>query len=141
MGQKYAHLDADRIVIGFYDSDIHGENVPADAVEIADETWATLLDGQSAGKRMSVDENGGPVLLDYPPPTDEQIAVINGAERSARLSVASSVAGALEDAVEFGTATEAQAALLQPWRKYRAQLLAVDLTAYPAQWPDKPAMP
>ncbi|MGF6792783.1 tail fiber assembly protein [Paraburkholderia sp. 35.1] len=141
MGQKYAYLDADRIVIGFYADDIHGDNIPAGAVPITDEIWQMLLNGQSAGKRISVDENGGAVLLDQLPPTAEQIAAMNGAERNTRMSEAAGLIGALQDAVEFGTATKTQAGLLDAWRKYRAALLAVDLTANPAQWPEKPDAP
>ncbi|WP_063625076.1 tail fiber assembly protein [Paraburkholderia mimosarum] len=86
MSQKFAHLEAERIVIGFYDHDIHGvEGVPADAVEITDETHRELLDGQSAGKIMSVDEQGGAVLLDPPPPTDEQLAAGARSQRDALL--------------------------------------------------------
>ncbi|MFP4895833.1 tail fiber assembly protein [Paraburkholderia sp. EG304] len=85
MGQKHAHLDADRIVIGFYDEDIHGENVPGDAVAITDDTYTMLLDGQSNGKRMSVDESGGAVLLDQLRPTDEQLAISVRAQRDVLL--------------------------------------------------------
>lgn len=58
---------------GFYDPAIHGDNVPADAVEITAEQHAALLEGQANGKRIVADENGRPILQDPPPPTIEQI--------------------------------------------------------------------
>jgi len=58
---------------GFYASEIHGDNIPADAVEITEAEHAALLEGQSQGKRIVADENGRPILQDPPPPTAEQI--------------------------------------------------------------------
>ena len=58
---------------GFYDEAIHGEAIPADAVEITVEEHVALLEGQSQGKIISADKNGKPVLKDPPPPTAEQI--------------------------------------------------------------------
>ena len=58
---------------GFYDPEIHGENIPEDAVAITQERHAELMAGQSAGKIISADKNGRPILTDPPPPTPEQI--------------------------------------------------------------------
>ena len=58
---------------GFYDTAIHGDNIPADAVEITEAEHAALLEGQSQGKRIVADESGRPTLQDPPPPTAEQI--------------------------------------------------------------------
>lgn len=58
---------------GFYDVAIHGDNIPADAVEITTEEHAALLEGQVQGKLIQADANGRPVLVDPPPPTPEQI--------------------------------------------------------------------
>ena len=58
---------------GFYDTAIHGDNIPADAVEITVEEHQALLEGQSMGKRIVADKNGKPILKDPPPPTAEQI--------------------------------------------------------------------
>lgn len=57
---------------GFYDTAIHGSNIPADAVEISAEEHAALIEGQSQGKRIVADENGKPILV-TPPPADPQI--------------------------------------------------------------------
>lgn len=58
---------------GFYSREIHGENIPSDAVEITRERHAALMQGQSEGKRIAADENWSPILIDPPPhvPTAE----------------------------------------------------------------------
>ena len=55
---------------GFYDEPVEG------GVEITDERWLELIDGQAAGKLITEDEQGRPVLTEYvdsvPMPTYEQ---------------------------------------------------------------------
>lgn len=51
---------------GFYDSEIHGSNIPFDSVEISDDHYQSLLEGQSDGKFISSDSNGNPILQDHP---------------------------------------------------------------------------
>ncbi|TXH52818.1 MAG: hypothetical protein E6Q97_14690 [Desulfurellales bacterium] len=58
---------------GFYTREIHGDNIPADAVEITVEEHQALLEGQSQGKPIQADVTGRPVLADPPPPAPEQI--------------------------------------------------------------------
>ncbi len=58
---------------GFYSREIHGDNIPVDAVEITDVEHQALLNGQSAGQRIVADSNGYPMLADPPPPTPEQV--------------------------------------------------------------------
>lgn len=53
---------------GFYSAAIHGDNIPADAVEITAEQHQALIDGQSSGKVIATDADGFPVLQDPPPP-------------------------------------------------------------------------
>jgi len=52
---------------GFYDSTIHGNNVPDDAVQITRADHQALLAGQSDGKRIVPGKDGYPVLADPPP--------------------------------------------------------------------------
>ncbi len=58
---------------GFYTREVHGDNIPADAVEITEAEHAALIEGQSKGQRIVADANGRPILQDPPPPTAEQI--------------------------------------------------------------------
>ena len=66
---------------GFYSHEIHGDNIPADAVEITKEQHAALMQGQFEGKVIAADENGYPALQDPPQPTADQIAETARAER------------------------------------------------------------
>lgn len=58
---------------GFYTTEIHGDKMPADVVEITKEEHAALLAGQSAGMSIVPVRGGLPVLQDPPAPTPEQI--------------------------------------------------------------------
>lgn len=51
---------------GFYTREIHGDNIPSDAVEITTDYHAALLAGQSSGKVITFDETGYPVLESAP---------------------------------------------------------------------------
>ncbi|MGB3222517.1 MAG: hypothetical protein WBB23_06930 [Desulforhopalus sp.] len=48
---------------GFYDTEVHGSNIPNDAVEISEEIYTHLLTEQSVGKKIVCDSNGYPVLV------------------------------------------------------------------------------
>lgn len=58
---------------GFYNIEIHGDNIPDDAVEITNELHAALLEGQSQGKIIASNEDGRPILVDKPVPPYEEI--------------------------------------------------------------------
>lgn len=53
---------------GFYDSAIHGDNMPADVVEITTAAHAELLAGQSHGMQITCGEDGYPFLANPPAP-------------------------------------------------------------------------
>ncbi len=58
---------------GFYVTEIHGDAIPADAVEITDDEHIALLAAQSAGKIIQADKNGKPIAIDPPKPTAAQV--------------------------------------------------------------------
>lgn len=58
---------------GFYTAEIHGTNIPADAVEISAELYQALLAGQASGLRIIADELGFPVLAPAPGPSVEAL--------------------------------------------------------------------
>lgn len=58
---------------GFYDTAIHGSNIPDDAVEISIEQHAELLEAQGKGKVIQAAKDGHPVAANPPPPTLEQM--------------------------------------------------------------------
>lgn len=49
---------------GFYSDEIHGDDIPGDAVEITEEQHRYLINGQSQGKTIVGDKNGFPFLED-----------------------------------------------------------------------------
>lgn len=49
---------------GFYNRQIHGQNIPSDAVEISEEHYSLLILGQSQGKVIVPDQDGMPTLAD-----------------------------------------------------------------------------
>ncbi|WP_284076241.1 hypothetical protein [Herbaspirillum aquaticum] len=52
---------------GFYDPKINIDGMPEDAIEIGDDVYRQLLDGQAAGKIISANDKGSPILLDAAP--------------------------------------------------------------------------
>ena len=53
---------------GFYSEVIHEGIMPADVVEITEEQYTVLLDGQGQGKVITADDQGHPVLTAPVPP-------------------------------------------------------------------------
>lgn len=78
---------------GFYTAEIHGANIPADAVEITPAVHAWLLNEQSSGKIIAGDENGFPIAVDPPPPGVAQIWEAIKAERDRRADTGGYLAG------------------------------------------------
>ena len=71
---------------GFYSAEIHGDAIPADAIEITCDEHAALLTGQSAGQRIEADEHGRPVLRDAPALDNDALADAARARRDALIT-------------------------------------------------------
>lgn len=65
---------------GFYLTQIEG------SVAITDEYWQELLDGQSQGKQIVSDEDGYPILVDPPAPSQSELDAMEIASLKAYLS-------------------------------------------------------
>lgn len=77
----------------FYISDMFLGVMPSDAVEITEAYHTELFNGQSAGKLISKNDSGYPILVDYPPPTAEQVREArNGVLRTTDWTQAADVA-------------------------------------------------
>ena len=115
---------------GFYSTDIHGSNMPADVVEITHERWVELLDGQVAGLHITSDENGYPVLTQQPAlPLEQQ------AEDARRLRN-----GLLFDS-DWTQLPDTPQTLKDLWSPYRQALRDVPQQPgfpYSITWPEKP---
>lgn len=51
---------------GFYLTEIHGDNMPSDVVEITHEEHVELLEKQSQGFEILTDESGAPFAVERP---------------------------------------------------------------------------
>lgn len=78
---------------GFYLPEIHGNNMPSDAVEITAEQHQALLQGQAQGKIIAANDNGEPVLKDPPAPSQAQIIAALTAAVQLHLDTAAKQAG------------------------------------------------
>lgn len=106
---------------GFYSRAIHGDSIPAGAVEITTEEHAALLDGQAQGKIIAADANGYPILVDPPAPSyDEELARKTAEELAWRNEMLRKVIDGLDQIrndAEFGSTT------------YKGEYTAIQLNA------------
>lgn len=129
---------------GFYPYSLHDDyssagSWPEDSVEISERWYSYLLDGQSAGKVISANEYGSPVLSEPPPPTNEQLVAAADNQKAGLIAVASESIVPLQDAVDLGIATDDESARLLALKKYRVLLNRIDTSTAPdIEWPIKP---
>lgn len=124
---------------GFYDKDIHGDNIPSDAFEISDNDWESLLEGQSSGKVIGAAANGTPELQDPPALTQQQQIDAANVTKSNLMRSATNVIAPLQDAVDLDQATDDEKSKLTAWKKYRVLLNRVDTSTAPSiEWPSEP---
>ena len=113
---------------GFYESAIHGANIPADAVVIGRDEHNALIAGQALGRMIVADERGHPVLADRPGPSVEQ--QLSMVEARAKQLIAESDWSVLPD-VELVNRSD--------FLTYRAALRAIILSpAVDPTWPVAP---
>lgn len=123
---------------GFYLSEIHGENIPADSVEITEEDHAALMQGQTDGMLITADDNGYPVLTERPAPSPAELAQQAAHKRTSLISEASAIIAPLADAKAGGYIDDGDIPRLEQWQRYRYELTKVD-PENPA-WPDQPTV-
>ncbi|MFX4313023.1 tail fiber assembly protein [Enterobacter sp. 63] len=124
--------------LGFYCDEVN-EAIPTDAVEINQDVYLSLLEGQSKGKFISADSAGTPVLTDPPEPTQAELVVQAEDRRTALMEVANASITPLQDAADLDIATDEEMESLKAWKKYRVLLSRVDTSKVPdIEWPDKP---
>lgn len=61
---------------GFYRLDVHGNNIPADVVDVSEDAYLALLHDQCSGKQIQANQAGAPSAVEPPPPTHQQIEVL-----------------------------------------------------------------
>lgn len=116
---------------GFYATEIHGDNIPSDAISITDEEYAALMQAQSEGKQITTDESGRPIAIDPPPPapfTREEIEALRlraysdpltGSDRHFAEAASMEVAGesGADECRAAGLARRAEIQAMYPWPK------------------------
>lgn len=126
-------------LISFYPEDIEYDSLPGDLVEITEEEWRSLIEGQSDGKVISSDEKGKPILTERPELTRDELQVLASGEKAQRLNVASNKIAPLQDAADLGIATNEEEVSLKEWKTYRVMVNRVDITSAPdIEWPSSP---
>ena len=67
----FAHYDQNGQILGFYTSDIHGDNIPTPSIEVTCEQWQECLNNQG---RRKVDVITKQIVTCEPPaPTKDQL--------------------------------------------------------------------
>lgn len=74
---------------GFYTDELHGTDLPPDAVEVSAAEHHALMQAQAAGQIILPDADGRPMAVAAPPPSDAEQAASARAERDARISAIS----------------------------------------------------
>lgn len=124
--------------LGFYCDEVN-ESIPTDAVEISEDVYLSLLEGQSKGKFISADSAGTPVLTDPPEPTQAELVAQAEDKRTALMEEANASITPLQDAADLDIATDEEMESLRTWKRYRVLLNRVDTSKVPdIEWPDKP---
>ncbi|QGG09285.1 tail fiber assembly protein [Enterobacter cancerogenus] len=124
--------------LGFYCDEVN-EAIPTDAVEINEDVYLSLLEGQSKGKFISADSAGTPILTDPPEPTQVELVAQAEDKRTALMEEANASITPLQDASDLDIATDEEMESLRAWKRYRVLLNRVDTSKVPdIEWPDKP---
>lgn len=141
---------------GFYSSDVHAEDIPPDAVEITDDYYQQLLEGQYNGSTIVPNVNGYPILEAPPPITKEQtVEAISSAleynlDQGAKKWGYTSIVAAASYASSTNPQYAADAAALIQWRDdvwdwaiplFPGVKAGDDVAAFIAKMPAQPAQP
>ena len=108
---------------------------PDDGVEVTEEYFESFSISPP-GKMRAAGDNGLPVWVDVPPPTQEEISAANAKKLQSLRKIADSEISWRQDAVDAEIATDDEVTDLAAWKKYRVLLMRVD-TSNP-EWPEKP---
>lgn len=108
---------------GAYSLDMHGADIPDDAIKIPKSDWTSLLAelGRSA-KKIAADVNGLPILIDPPPPTRDELEASERVWRDVRLAETDAVVTRHRDELEEEAKTTLTAEQYTELQSYRRAL-------------------
>lgn len=127
---------------GFYFSEdkencIAGAGWPEDALLISERWYQYLLTGQAAGRQITANQSGQPILVS--PPVD--YVGVAESEKTQRLVEATTQIAPLQDAVDLAIATDEEFSRLNAWKKYRVEVNRIDTSLAPdINWPIPPEL-
>lgn len=124
-------------VKGFFDSEVNAE-IPPDALEISEEKYFELLNGQSSGKEVGLGADGLPALVDAPAPTAEVLKERAEIFKASYLAQAKEAISPLQDAADLDVATDEEVRLLTAWKTFRLLISRIDTAAPDIDWPQIP---
>ncbi|HDR9512195.1 phage tail protein [Burkholderia cepacia] len=134
MGKKFAAFNAQGNITGFYDSvDSPVPDGITNVVEISAAEWAEMMNAQSRGMRIVINEHGKPAALDPLPPTRAESAELKRAQRDMALKATDWLVARHQDEKLIGdgsTLTAAQFATLVKYRQALRDISEAD------RWPD-----
>ena len=123
----------------FYTSEVHGDNMPPDVIEITYEQWQALLDAQSKGQIIQADANGNPEAVSPPAPTQAQIiasyesAAQNNLDTIAQSWGYNSIVSAISYLNSTNAQYKAEATALNEWRDaYWAEAYILEAETLPS---------
>ncbi|BCL49792.1 MULTISPECIES: tail fiber assembly protein [Citrobacter] len=120
---------------GFFDS---LSVIPDDSLEISDEKYAEMIEGIEAGKVLSSDDKGYPVLSDFTLTKEQQIEEAT-IVKNGKIEDAMSKISVWQMELQLGIISDNDKASLINWLSYIKELQAVDASAAPdIIWPAPP---
>ncbi|KVO28058.1 phage tail assembly chaperone [Burkholderia ubonensis] len=122
MGQKRAAFDVTGNIVAFYDTVDSPTPSGVNVVDITDDEWRALIDGQSHGKRAAFDGNMRPLLTDPPAPTREDVAASMRSQRTLAMNATDWLVSRHQDEKLIGNGTTLSAAQFSTLIKYRQAL-------------------
>ncbi|EMX9204480.1 tail fiber assembly protein [Escherichia coli] len=123
---------------GFFwlsESELKGKDIPGDLIPVSEEEHAALFHGQETGRYISHTPEG-PVLIDQPDYSPEELIAQAESKKEKLLSEAEVAIAPLARAVKRNIATDEEIKRLEAWELYSVMVNRVD-TSDP-EWPEVP---
>lgn len=90
---------------GFYSNDLHGDGVPSDSIVISPEYYCELMNGQSQGGIICLNDNGHPIIV-FPTENKIKVSYVSRAQGKAALIRSGLWQGVLDYVDSIPDATE-----------------------------------
>lgn len=125
------------VPLGLYNSE--SNDVPENAIPIADVLYQELIEGQGKGRFIQADNNGKPILVDGVSVTDEQQLNQIANQKQFLLNKANAEIAWRQDAFDMDIAAEEEVSALKLWKEYRITLMRMEIsTITDISWPNQP---